>query len=354
LNFFDIILLMLRRRKAFTLIELLVVIAIVAILSGFIFVYMGSAVNTAKDAKREADVATIAKAIMAYSASSGTYPIDTSCDIVATGGCSTLPANIQNYLITLPRDPNGVAYYRYASPDNGATCTVTATLSNGNIYTYTCGGGFSSGPPWICGSALVDSRNSKSYNTVLIGTQCWMKENLDYNNGCTLITWVNSTDVGWCGYYIGGPFANEGLLYQWSAAMSTTSGNPGICPTGWHVPTHDDWTTLERAINNSTAFPYDTTTTGWLGTNEGTKLKANSALWSPNTGTDTVGFSVLPPGRRLTDGSFGNRSAYTNLWSSSSYSSTSAWRRYLDSSLVAIYRDTPSKAFGFSVRCLKN
>jgi prepilin-type N-terminal cleavage/methylation domain-containing protein len=133
---------MLRKRNAFTLIELLVAIAIVGILSGFIFVSMNSAINASKDAKREADVAAIAKAIMAYSSSSGTYPVDTSCDIVATGGCSTLPTNLQNYLTTLPRDPNGVAYYRYASPDSGVTCTVTATLSDGSTYTYTCGSGF--------------------------------------------------------------------------------------------------------------------------------------------------------------------------------------------------------------------
>jgi general secretion pathway protein G len=160
-----------KRLKAFTLIELLVVIAIVGILSGFIFVSMNSAINASKDAKREADVAAIAKAIMAYSSSSGIYPVDTSCDIVATGGCSTLPTNLQNYLTTLPRDPNGVAYYRYASPDNGATCTVTATLSDGSTYTYTCGGGFSkSSSPfvgWLHKKTITYSVLSQDYQIKL-------------------------------------------------------------------------------------------------------------------------------------------------------------------------------------------
>lgn len=177
-----------------------------------------------------------------------------------------------------------------------------------------------------------------------------MKENMDYNNGCQSKTWINSTDNGWCGYYTGGPFANEGLLYQWSAAMngSTTAGAQGICPAGWHVPTHDEWTTMERAINGSTAFPYDTTTTGWLGTDEGSKL----SLLTLN-GTNSTGFTGLMPGYRYADGTYYARSADAGIWSSSP-SGASAWFRYLHTSYATVHRDTHSKTYGFSVRCLKN
>ena len=215
-----------------------------------------------------------------------------------------------------------------------------------------CNGSLWTSPSFACGTPFTDSRNSKTYNTVLIGSQCWMKENLDYDNGCSSKTWVNSTDVGWCGYYTGGPFANEGLLYQWSAAMAATNGTPGICPSGWHVPSHDEWTTLERAVCTSTTcntdFPYDTTTIGWRGTNEGSKL---STLTSG--GTNSSGFTSLLPGYRNIR-SFDGRSADAYLWSRSAYDSSSAWIRGLASGDAAVNRGPNSEAYAFSVRCLKD
>ena len=234
-------------------------------------------------------------------------------------------------------------------PAQGSSETWTCSGQNGGNVSSNCTASRDSAP-WVCGNTLIDSRNSKTYNTVQIGTQCWMKENMDYNNGCQSVTWVNDTDKGWCGYYTGGPYANEGLLYQWSAAMngSTTAGAQGICPAGWHVPTHDEWTTMERSINGSTAFPYDTTTTGWLGTNEGSKL----SLLTLN-GTNLTGFTALMSGTRHTTGAFGHRSLRTLIWSSSP-SDTSAWARYLNTANATVYRLTYSKVNGFSVRCIKN
>jgi prepilin-type N-terminal cleavage/methylation domain-containing protein len=91
--------------RAFTLIELLVVIAIVGILSGFIFVSMNSAITSAKDAKRKADMSSIEKALMTYGAQHGSYPIEaTECDI--NSNCNTLAAAlVPAYLGVLPSDP---------------------------------------------------------------------------------------------------------------------------------------------------------------------------------------------------------------------------------------------------------
>jgi uncharacterized protein (TIGR02145 family) len=74
-----------------------------------------------------------------------------------------------------------------------------------------------------------------------------------------------------------------GLYQHWMAMCgSTLSGAQGICPDGWHVPTHYEWTTLERTVCSSntcsTDFPYDTITTGWRGTDEGTKLLTTSGF----------------------------------------------------------------------------
>jgi len=236
-------------------------------------------------------------------------------------------------------------------PDSASAGAIRYNSTSKNIEL--CNGSLWTSPSFACGTPFTDSRNSKTYNTVLIGSQCWMKENLDYDNGCSSKTWVDNTDVGWCGYYTGGPFTNEGLLYQWSAAMATTSGTPGICPLGWHVPSHDEFTTLERAVCTSetcaTDFPYDNETQGDMGTDEGSKL---STLTSG--GTNSSGFTALLPGCRSVDGSFNDRSSNALLWSKSAYDSSSAWFRFLTSGCATVIRLTYSEAYAFSVRCLKD
>src|SRR5574344_2010717 len=107
--------------RAFTLIELLVVIAIVGVLTGFIFVSMNGAVNSAKDAKRKADLSTISRAILEYMAqNNNAYPYTattTACNLCNNDSCSSpctgFYANIQPYLANIPIDPNGSTYYTY-------------------------------------------------------------------------------------------------------------------------------------------------------------------------------------------------------------------------------------------------
>ena len=127
---------------------------------------------------------------------------------------------------------------------------------------------------------------------------------------------------------------------------STTLGAQGICPAGWHIPTHDEFTTLERAVCASgtcaTDFPFDTSTTGYRGTNEGTNLKT----------VDAAHFSGLLAGF-TNSGSFNYLGSGGLFWSSLQ-SGSNAWDRYLNSGYATVNRDTDTKALGFSVRCLKN
>jgi len=123
-----------KKLKSFTLIELLVVIAIVGILTGFIFISMNGAVQSAKDAKRKSDLAMISKAILAYTAeNNNTYPENTaSCTMGDGGTCPNLSANLAPYLNTIPLDPNGTNYiytYTSATPKFG----LQSTLSNISI-----------------------------------------------------------------------------------------------------------------------------------------------------------------------------------------------------------------------------
>ena len=231
--------------------------------------------------------------------------------------------------------------------------------------------------------STVDDPDGYTYPTVLIGSQCWLAEDLRYDGdpsgaGCTGVGWVNNTDVGWCGYYTGGPFANEGLLYQWSAAMngSTTPGAQGLCPTGWHIPTDAEYCTLEQQIcsdigNAGCATTFDCVNTLWLGQStttaegEGSAMAGYEAKWTDNdidnwgcaTGCNdfgTSGLLVPPSGYRFySDGSYINRSYLAFLWSSSEIGGN-AWYRYLHYTHTQVYRLSINKAIGFTVRCLKD
>ena len=218
--------------------------------------------------------------------------------------------------------------------------------------------------PWNCGDSLVDSRDSKSYATVLIGTQCWMAEHINYgtltagaNNQGSDCPSVAETEK-YCYSDIEGNCTTDGGLYQWAQAMCGAAScngtgesqpactNPvqGICPSGWHIPSHYEYTTLEKNVgSNPGAFPYDESTIGWLGTNEGTNLKVEGSS----------GFEGLLAGYRGTSGSFGNRGTYSYLWSSLE-SGANAWRRYLGSGNATVYRNASNKLHGFSVRCIKD
>lgn len=208
---------------------------------------------------------------------------------------------------------------------------------------------------WTCGNAWVDSRDSKSYATVLITGQCWMAQNMNVG---TLTAGANNQGTScpsaaeiekYCYADSEANCTTYGGLYQWDQAMcgSATAGAQGICPVGWHIPTHDEWTTLERAVCDSgtcaTDFPFDTSTTGWRGTNEGSSLK---------TGGDS-GFAGLLAGIRNTDGSFDYLTTNGNFWASLQ-SGANAWGRYLSSGSATVYRNTGGKLYGFSVRCLKD
>ena len=204
---------------------------------------------------------------------------------------------------------------------------------------------------WTCGSNIVDSRDSKIYTTILIGTQCWMAQNMNVGtrtNGANTQGTDCPSAVAIEKYCYSDSEANcttYGGFYQWDQTMcgSTTEGAQGICPTGWHIPTDAEQYTLENYLkdsgqtcNSGRVNAYDCATAG-------TKLKSGG----------TSNFNGLLAGYRFTDGSFYYLSSYSYFWSSLQ-SGTSAWNRYLDSGKTTVGRNLDSKAFGFSVRCLKN
>ncbi len=213
--------------------------------------------------------------------------------------------------------------------------------------------------PFSCGNYFTDPRDEQIYNTVQIGDQCWMAENL--NIGQMINGSEDMTDNGviekYC--YDNDPENCEiyGGLYQWNEMMeySTTPGVQGICPLGWYIPTDNDWKILEGTVDSQ--YPVGDpiwTTSGLRGFDAGLNLKSTSGWHNNGNGTDLYGFTALSGGYRNIAGNF-----YTLEWSgkfrSSSRNSVShAWYRLLSYDRDDIGRITNYIDEGLSVRCLKN
>jgi uncharacterized protein (TIGR02145 family) len=223
---------------------------------------------------------------------------------------------------------------------SGATANDDAATTLGTEYNWT-------------GATTSGMANTSTTRALVdISGQCWMRYNMT-NIPSTYSpspTWVNNNDVGWSGYYTGGPFTNEGLLYQWSAAMngSTAERAQGVCPTDWHVPSDCEWMYLENNLGMSTAD--QGSNSSWRNSGSvGSKLSTVTS-----SGNNNSGFTALLDGYRDADGTFNTRGTYGYWWSSSVSSATTARRRTLASSLAGVRRGSNNKALGFSVRCLKD
>ncbi len=215
--------------------------------------------------------------------------------------------------------------------------------------------------------------DGNNYSVIQIGSQCWMAENLNYGTYAA-VTSPQVSGTKFC-QNLSGVNDNTcpmGGLYEWanlmqdSASCNGTGAPPndecvtpvqGLCPAGWHIPSHYEWTTLEKNVgSNPGAFPYDIATTGWLGTDEGGNLKQTGTTnWTtPNTGaTNSSGFTALPGGDSWS-GSFSNVGLDGYWWSATEYDATNAWLRSLDYSLATVARNVNNKLLGFSVRCVQD
>jgi len=197
------------------------------------------------------------------------------------------------------------------------------------------------------------------YNTVLIGEQCWLKENLNIGtmiNGNEEMTengviekYCYDNNIANCETY--------GGLYQWDEMMqyTTTQGVQGICPIGWHSPTDEEWKILEGTVDSQYPVGYPIwNQTGTRGYDAGEKLKSTTGWYSGGNGTNDFGFTALPGGHRNSVGNFNMLTSDDSFWSSSEGSNNNAWGRALHYGYDGIHRSLNTKAEGFSVRCLKD
>jgi uncharacterized protein (TIGR02145 family) len=190
------------------------------------------------------------------------------------------------------------------------------------------------------------------YNTVTIGKQVWMKENLkaiEFSDGTPIqnVTdnndWAALTTPAYC--WFNNEINNKGTygaLYNLYTLDPNTNGKKKVCPFGWHVPSNDDWVGLINSIG---------------GEIDGGKLKETGTLhWkSPNYGaTNETGFSGLPAGKRHNDGVFYAIGQFGYWWDAPNYYANSANFYMLCYNNYYIFTINEMKNYGFSVRCVKD
>ena len=189
----------------------------------------------------------------------------------------------------------------------------------------------------------------KIYNTVQIGSQCWLKENIDI--GIMIPGLQKQTDNGIIEKYCLNDSPDScikyGGLYQWAetvqyknGATDTTIQNPpfsgnvqGICPPGWHIPDLFEYGSLRGTVSN----------------------KGNSLLEiGQRNGTNISGFSALLTGYREYNGNFYPSNQIAFFRSSSEYSNNTSFSPCLDYTIGDVFMNRAFKTYGFSVRCIKD
>jgi len=184
-------------------------------------------------------------------------------------------------------------------------------------------------PPETATPVIYHDRDGKKYGTVKIGTQNWMAENLNYDTADGTLSWCYD-----CAKY--------GRLYTWNAAKTA-------CPSGWHLPSRDEWDKLAKSVGGTEAFSGDNH--HWNGA--GKALKSKKGWYNNGNGMDDYKFSALPGGYRSPNGKYYSAGDYGYWWTAAEYGSNAYHRDmdYNDDYLSEYYND---KSRAYSVRCLKD
>jgi len=227
----------------------------------------------------------------------------------------------------------------FFTPSNAGTGLKTITYGYTNAYT--CMNASTKtilvkpAPAFTCGNTLTDPRDNKVYSTVLIGTQCWLNENLNYGTEIPYIT--SQTDNCLSEKYI----SNSSLVignsfYQWDELMNyeTSAGSQGLCPPSWHVPTAAEWDVLLNTYSGP----------GQAGTFLKDILLAN--------GFDSYQYGSLYQNNlwSFTGGDF----AGSMYWTSTLTGNDRAVARGINDAAFSVSRYEAARSNGFSVRCIRD
>ncbi len=258
-----------------------------------------------------------------------TNPITANSTVVSGSGTGIFTSNITGLTASTP-------YYVRAY----ATNSVGTAYGNQVNFTTTSGG---------TGGATVIDIDGNVYDTIHIGTQIWLKQNLKvthYRNGDSVpnvtgaTQWGSLTTGAYCNYNNDtNNVAIYGRLYNFFTLIDTRI----LCPVGWHASTDAEWTILETYLGGTSVA--------------GGKIKEIGLThWiTPNSGaTNESGFTALPSGQRSFDGVYNYIGNYGRWWTSTQNSSMSAWFHSVHYNNFNTARSNFDKTYGYSVRCVKD
>ena len=224
------------------------------------------------------------------------------------------------------------------------------------------------------------------YNTVQIGGQCWMRENLrttKYADGTVIAEGSDTSSIVSFRYYPDGISSlkqSYGLLYNWPAVMhespssdATPSGVQGVCPTGWHVPSKAEWTQFDNYVRSQSQYECICDTDLWYYGNYYAKALAATEGWVISRDADlcpciagnydqssnnATGFGALPAGGMVGTYEYGTRywqfGYLAVFWSATEYSHNYSFVRDMDHINSSLYSDEYDKRGAYSVRCLRD
>ena len=278
-----------------------------------------------------------------------TYPNPTIVEnFVSVGGGEG------HFTAMLPNMVDGTTYFVRAYATNMLGTSYGQQIS----FTYGCGNSFT-----------VTDYDGNVYNTLRLGNQCWMKENLrstHYSDGTAIAAGGSTTSTTEAYYYTQGGSFNYGYLYNWKAVMrnssssqSNPSGVQGVCPTGWHVPSDAEWSELQDYVGGQSQYLCGSSsssiakalasTTGW------TTSAETCAVGNNISSNNATGFGAWPAGQH-TPGFESNVGRRAFFWSSTESSSSNAYDRFINNNNDNMIRGSfyNYKSSGFSVRCLRD
>jgi uncharacterized protein (TIGR02145 family) len=235
----------------------------------------------------------------------------------------------------------------YFTPGLGATTTTTQPITQPIVKSENTSVPVSSPPSGAGG--LDYGYGTAGARTVNVGTQEWLGKNLNvdrFANGDPILEaktegeWARAGEnkqPAWC-YYNNDPALGRtyGKLYNWYAVNDPR----GLAPSGWHVPSDDEWTALTNYLGGEAAA--------------GLPMKSTSGWLENGNGNNSSGIAGLPGGLRSPNGSFNYLGKLGYWWSASESASDKAWYRVLYYNFGGVFRYGGSKSCGFSVRCLRD
>lgn len=234
-------------------------------------------------------------------------------------------------------------------------------LTDGTVYYYrayaTNSTGTTYGQEYQFITPVTDVEGNV-YVTVKIGNQVWMAENLKttkFNDEAVIpnvtanAEWIALAEDAYCWAQ-----NNEatfkplyGALYNWYAVETGK-----LCPTGWHVPSDSEFSTMEISLGMTSE---QANGTDFRGTDQGKQLKSTTGWQTGQNGTNTSGFSALPAGyRSYITGISEGIGLITYFWSATGLDENIAVYRRIDGDNDKVFRSGTYKKAGKSIRCVKN